>query len=318
MSITIPLIIAVTGCIALLIGLSGGGVKAKEVSVPKITPRARVISSFIGLMMVVLASWLYVQNPGQPTNPLGLPTKTINTVTPLPSEPQTSTPAKTLGAISTDQSTLASIPETATQPSFSDPLFPKENCIDASIWKTGNDISHLPDNNNCMALSDWGLSINNRSLNITLGVKDATRHYGIYTSLPDGNLEIHFTLTINNLYSPRPTTAQVLEFGVIDSQDISRGTFLFYKETYPDRPIDLGIGNKLLPFNLCGTYSPLKSKQDVVLFITNSILTVPVCSNRAGPTHDIILTNRAFWIGWQHYNEELMDYEISNIMFVIK
>ena len=49
---TLPIVLGIAGCTALLIGLFGGGVKAKEIEVPKISMLSRVFSSGIGVALI--------------------------------------------------------------------------------------------------------------------------------------------------------------------------------------------------------------------------------------------------------------------------
>jgi hypothetical protein len=59
---SVPTVIAVVGGIALLIGIFGGGVKAKEVEIPSINTRARVVSVIIGTVLLAAAALL--SSPG--------------------------------------------------------------------------------------------------------------------------------------------------------------------------------------------------------------------------------------------------------------
>lgn len=54
----LPVVIAITGGVALLVGLFGGGVKAKEVVVPRLSTLPRIFSSLIGLILIGIAIWL--------------------------------------------------------------------------------------------------------------------------------------------------------------------------------------------------------------------------------------------------------------------
>ena len=60
-------------------GLFGGGVKAQQVEIPKITRLPRIFSSVIGLILIGVATLLYQQNPAQTSTPLA------GTLTPPPS-----------------------------------------------------------------------------------------------------------------------------------------------------------------------------------------------------------------------------------------
>src|ERR1700690_4561742 len=84
---TLPIILAAAGCLALLAGLFGGGFKAKEVEVPKITLLPRIFSSLIGLVLVGAAILAYFYVPsatpqGGPTVPPITPP--VPTTTPIP------------------------------------------------------------------------------------------------------------------------------------------------------------------------------------------------------------------------------------------
>lgn len=58
----LPVILAIAGCAALLAGLFGGGVKAKEIVVPKLSTMPRILSSLTGLVLIGVAIWTS-QNP---------------------------------------------------------------------------------------------------------------------------------------------------------------------------------------------------------------------------------------------------------------
>jgi len=52
---TLPIVLAVAGSIALLIGLFGGGVKAKEIEVPTLARGPRILSSLVGIILIGIA-----------------------------------------------------------------------------------------------------------------------------------------------------------------------------------------------------------------------------------------------------------------------
>ena len=68
----LPTVLAITGGIALLVGLFGGGIKAKEIEVPKIPVRPRIISSLVGLMLIGVAISLQ-DSPGLTPPPTATP-----------------------------------------------------------------------------------------------------------------------------------------------------------------------------------------------------------------------------------------------------
>jgi hypothetical protein len=71
-----PLILVVTGCLALLAGLFGG-IKLKDIELPTISRLPRVLSGLVGVLLIGSAMWLYI-------HPSTLPTPAA-TATPSPS-----------------------------------------------------------------------------------------------------------------------------------------------------------------------------------------------------------------------------------------
>lgn len=51
---TLPVVFSIAGCFALLIGLFGGGVKAKEIEIPIISTSIRIASSIVGWFLLGL------------------------------------------------------------------------------------------------------------------------------------------------------------------------------------------------------------------------------------------------------------------------
>jgi hypothetical protein len=100
---TLQLVLATAGSIALLVGLFGGGVKAKEIEVPKINVWPRILSSLIGIMLIGVA--IKLPNPASPSavpTPMpNLPTESaslheqISLAPPLPTNTPPSTPTAT-------------------------------------------------------------------------------------------------------------------------------------------------------------------------------------------------------------------------------
>src|SRR5215467_8088918 len=70
---TLPMILTVAGCIALLVGLFGGGVKAKEIEVPKISTWPRIFSSVSGIVLI----WIGMRLSLLPDSSAVIPTATI-------------------------------------------------------------------------------------------------------------------------------------------------------------------------------------------------------------------------------------------------
>jgi hypothetical protein len=67
-------ILTIAGSVALLIGLFGGGVKTKEIEVPKLPVVPRILSSLVRIVLIGIAIWL--PNPlqqAEPTTPTPIP-----------------------------------------------------------------------------------------------------------------------------------------------------------------------------------------------------------------------------------------------------
>lgn len=106
----LPVVLAIAGCTALLVGLIGGGVKAKEIEVPKISMLSRVFSSGIGVALIWTGISLEPKNLIPPAVETGTPSPQIliSTTDPSPTlSPQPEMPT-------TIPATPTPIPPTAT------------------------------------------------------------------------------------------------------------------------------------------------------------------------------------------------------------
>lgn len=88
---TVSVVFAIAGVIALLFGIIGGGIKAKEVEVPLLSIRVRIFTIIVGLILISITIWL--ENQSKVPNSDAL---TQLTLTPL----QPTVPQATLGTIS--------------------------------------------------------------------------------------------------------------------------------------------------------------------------------------------------------------------------
>jgi hypothetical protein len=68
---TVPVVLAIAGVFSLLVGVLGGGIKAKEIEIPSMPTAARLLSSIGGLALIGIAIWL--SSPG--TIPVPPPTE---------------------------------------------------------------------------------------------------------------------------------------------------------------------------------------------------------------------------------------------------
>ena len=72
---SVPIVISVIGGIALLIGIFGGGIKAKEVEIPSVNVKIRIISAITGVFLITIAAFLSSPDLLNPhTQPSVLPT----------------------------------------------------------------------------------------------------------------------------------------------------------------------------------------------------------------------------------------------------
>lgn len=89
---TLPTILAMAGCIALLAGLFGGGITVKDLVIPKIANSARISSTMFGMVLIGLA----VSMTLPPASASQQPTETAPSTSPSPTitlSPPTVTPA---------------------------------------------------------------------------------------------------------------------------------------------------------------------------------------------------------------------------------
>jgi hypothetical protein len=107
----IPLILVLTGCAALLAGLSGGGFTIKDYAIPKITAFPRVMSGLVGLVLIGAATWLYARPASAP---VPQPTEVAPTVAPVPSATFTSSPVNSPTVLPSATATQTPAPGTPT------------------------------------------------------------------------------------------------------------------------------------------------------------------------------------------------------------
>ena len=101
---TLPIVLAIAGSIAILLGLFGGGIKAKEIEVPKISAFPRILLILVGLALV----WVSV---GMPILGTQLPAELSAPTIPPSLEPVSAQPiANSVEPTSTAQFTDTPIP----------------------------------------------------------------------------------------------------------------------------------------------------------------------------------------------------------------
>jgi hypothetical protein len=116
-SSNVPLILVLTGCVALLAGLFGGGIKTKDIELPTISRMPRIISGLVGILLIGAATWLYIR-PSAPATP-----QPTETPVPVPSATITPLPAATSTAPASDATSTPSSSASPT-PIIPDPTNP--------------------------------------------------------------------------------------------------------------------------------------------------------------------------------------------------
>lgn len=80
---TVPVILAIAGVVALLVGILGGGIKAKEIEISALSNSSRIIASVLGVIFIILSVIMSI--PGVMDNippvPLSEPVETLFTLT---------------------------------------------------------------------------------------------------------------------------------------------------------------------------------------------------------------------------------------------
>lgn len=54
---TVSVVFAIAGVIALLFGIVGGGIKAKEIEVPVLSAKVRIITTIVGIILITITVW---------------------------------------------------------------------------------------------------------------------------------------------------------------------------------------------------------------------------------------------------------------------
>jgi hypothetical protein len=125
----VPVVLAIAGVVALLIGFLGGGIRARELEIPSIPTPARVIVSLGGMIFLGLAIWLSAPGRFTPPEPTVLP---VDTATP----PSTETPSIT----ETETSPPPDVPETpvaTVELPESENTFVEDFTTGSQYWETG-------------------------------------------------------------------------------------------------------------------------------------------------------------------------------------
>jgi regulation of enolase protein 1 (concanavalin A-like superfamily) len=261
-NINLQIILAIAGSVALLVGLFGGGVKAKEIEVPKIATGSRVLSGLVGAVLI----WISIQLPNY------LPGTDVPTATPdptqapilsrLPTEPPsssyspTATPTNPPADTPTDLPTntplpTATVTSTPTKPvpqmiAFTLPSNPGR--LDSAFgWQQGNS-----------SINSYNLSDEPNA--VTLIADGHTGQWATEDTEPvlsypiEGNFEAHVKITYSPMWGH-----ELAAIGIRSAQDHNTWLRLgavyavFSQETGLEQRIvldidDHGVGNKINTF----------------------------------------------------------------------
>lgn len=232
---TVPVVFAISGVIALLLGILGGGIKAKEITVPSLSPTIRFFSIVIGMGLISASLW--ISNPNidvsnTPTLPaLSTQVLTVNT------NPPVTTPT-----VSTIQEVTPNLPSDSFTEDFSK---------GSQYWALGTKESEY---------STRSLSIVNNILRWQVVAKQDINVVMGYPKLPVvSNFDMEATLKFVN-------GSDTVEYGFLFRRtdagsyrfEISNGSFSLQKYsaqdnttinlldwTTPSKPMDLYGENKL-------------------------------------------------------------------------
>ncbi len=131
---TVPIVLAIAGVVTFLIGVLGGGVKAKEIVIPSVAPSIRIILSVAGLALIGVAIWLSLPSTtdNSPTatelpataTMLDIPTSAFTSSTFLPESPLlTITPTMELAYRTVSIDNEANAPSNFTSPPLGNVTF---------------------------------------------------------------------------------------------------------------------------------------------------------------------------------------------------
>lgn len=72
---SVPVVLAIAGVVALLVSVLGGGIKIKEAEIPSIAPIGRIVAGIVGLGLIGASIWLSSFTPknAQQTNVAAIP-----------------------------------------------------------------------------------------------------------------------------------------------------------------------------------------------------------------------------------------------------
>lgn len=212
---TLPIVLTVAGCIALLVGLFGGGMKAKEIEVPKISIVPRIFSSAIGIALIWTGISLPPSNlsptPNAP-NVTEIPTAIPSRFETLPPQPavQTATP----DAPNSAPPTSTSIPPTLT------PIIPT--------------VTPLPPS----PVGFWRITANGYPGTLNIIISNGVISGTIYSNSIEGAWDENTQeVTFKRTNSPDPTIFQIYT-GI----QIKQGDQYILKGTFEDRDANGNIG----------------------------------------------------------------------------
>jgi hypothetical protein len=109
---TVSVVFAIAGVLALLFGVIGGGIKAKEIEIPQLPAAVRIVIIIAGLLLIGATIWLENNKAPiattEPTQPsaLALPSETTMVTATTETAQPTALPSKTQSPVVTEVITL--------------------------------------------------------------------------------------------------------------------------------------------------------------------------------------------------------------------
>jgi hypothetical protein len=187
MTMTVPVIIAIIGGIALLIGLLGGGVEVEKLKIPRLPVQVRIFLSIVGIVCIGVAAWLFIS--GEQKLSTAMTTTTIEITKPIDNAIVTCD--ETLG---TDQCYINVTGTADVEPGFQICLFLKFQGTSDPWWVGGHiNANEIPDSK-VWKVSHVGIGeVNAKSLPpilITAVVTDVSCSIGTqFANLPESTIK---------------------------------------------------------------------------------------------------------------------------------
>jgi hypothetical protein len=168
---TVSVVFAIAGVIALLFGIIGGGVKAREIEVPLLTGKARIVTILVGLALIGATFWLEINR--RPAESVA-PEVPVSGPSPAPTQPEVGSAQNNPGSLG--PSNAASTPTPAGQDL--DQLYSR--LYDAKTWNLV--LKENFDSND----ANWTLwNVDDEKKTETMQIEDGLLLWGLTLKMPD-------------------------------------------------------------------------------------------------------------------------------------